>query len=259
MSFAIAETTGWWWKPLGRPDGVDIVHVDLKPNADREAEAITWLSDAEQSRWKRFLHPSPAGRYALCRAALRAILCHGLDCGNDELVIAQDELGKPFALLGGKSVRVSFNVSHSGEHGLIALTRQGRVGVDVEELNTPGGLELLIDSVLSPGERACVSSGNQTERTRDFLRLWTIKEALIKALGMGLSLDMSAFEVPAGMRQGAARGVFRFPESPEAVWRVADIGGRDFSAALASEVVPSGGADTETGDYYMLSSHPIGR
>lgn len=236
-----------------------IVHVDLAPNVDREAEAITWLSDAEQSRWKRFLHPAPASRYALCRAALRSILCHWLDCGNDELVIAQDDLGKPFALLGDKSVRVSFSVSHSGGHGLIALARQGRVGVDVEELNTPRGLELLIDSVLSPGERACVSSGNRTERTRDFLRLWTMKEALIKALGTGLSLDMSAFEVPAGMRQGAARGVFRFPESPDAAWRVADIGGRDFAAAVASEVVPSGGANTETGDGSVLSSGPVGR
>ena len=241
MSFASAGPTGRWWQPL-EPSaglaGVAIFHADLTPSAAHEPEALAWLSGDERARHRRFLHPAPARRYALCRAALRAILCHRLDCGNGELVIAQQkEHAKPFALLRCVPAEVEFSVSHSGRHGLIAVAGPGRVGVDVEELVPLRGLELLVDSVLSPGERDGISSANLTGRTRDFLRLWTIKEALVKALGTGLSLDVAAFEVPASMLRGAESGLFRFPDSPETAWQVADLGSRDFAAAVACEVI----------------------
>lgn len=233
-----------------------IFHADLTPNAARESEVLAWLSGDELARRERFLHPAPARRYALCRAALRAILCHRLDCGNGELVIAQEkEHTKPFALLRGVPAEVEFSVSHSRRHGLIAVAGQGRVGVDVEEPVPLRGLELLVDSVLTPVERDGLSSAaNPAGRTRDFLRLWTIKEALVKALGTGLSLDMAALEVPAEMLQGAASGFFRFPDSPETAWRVADLGSRDFAAAVACEVVTLGDADAGTDTGNMLPS-----
>ena len=233
-----------------------IFHVDLTPDAARESEAAAWLSGDERPRRERFLHPAPARRYALCRATLRAILCRRFDCGNGELVIAQqEEHAKPFALLRGVPAEVEFSVSHSGKHGLIAVAGQGRVGVDVEELVPLRGLELLVDSVLTPGERdGLTSTANLTGRTRDFLRLWTIKEALVKALGTGLSLDVADFEVPAAMLRGAASGLFRFPGSPETAWRVADLGSREFAAAIACEVVTLGDANAEMDTGNMLPS-----
>ena len=256
MSFALAGETGRWWAPFdklrmtgGQPGGVAIVHVDLRPNAVHEAEAVAWLSAGEQARRDRFLQVAAARRYTLCRAALRAILCGRLGCDNRELAIVSGEFGKPFALARGAAAEISFNVSHSGSHGLIALARRGRLGVDVEELGAPSELverrlDILIDSVLTPGERADVLSMTPTGRTRGFLRLWTTKEALLKALGAGLSLDMSTLEVPARMLRGASCGVFRFPDSAETAWRVADIGCHDFAAAVACEIVPSHDAIT---------------
>ena len=248
MSFALAEETGWWWAPFDGPGmtgGVSIVHVDLTPNAVQEAEAAAWLSADEQARRGRFLQAAAARRYTLCRAALRAVLCGRLGCENHELAIVSGEFGKPFALVRGAAAEIGFNVSHSGSHGLIALARGGRLGVDVEELAAPRNLELLIDSVLTPEEKAGISALSPTERTRGFLRLWSIKEALLKADGAGLSLDVSAMEVPAGMRRGASHGVFRFPDSPETAWRVADLGNQDFAAALAWTGLAT--EDTENG------------
>ena len=238
MSFALAEETGQWWRAFGETDGAAIVYADLAPDADREAEALAWLSDAELSRRERFVDTAAARRYTLCRAALRAVLCGRLGCDNRELAIVHGEFGKPFALVRGAAAEIGFNVSHSGSHGLIALARQGRLGVDVEDLAAPPDLverrlDILIDSVLTAGEKADVLSMSRTEQIRGFLRLWTIKEALLKALGSGLSLDVSTVEVPAGMRRGASCGVFRFPDSPDAAWRVADIGRHDFAAAVA--------------------------
>ena len=230
--------------------------MDLRPNAAYEAAAITWLDDAELTRRERFLYAPPSRRYTLCRAALRATLCRQLECDNEELAITDGEFGKPFALVRGAPAEINFNVSHSGCHGLIALSHERQVGVDVEEWVTPNGLDSLIDSVLTPGEQAVIAPTDLTDRTRDFLRLWTVKEALIKALGVGLSLDISKVEVPDGMLRGATSGVFRFPHSIERSWQVVNLGNKDFAAAAAYEVVPSGGASGEADTTEMSAATP---
>ena len=153
LTFPLATATGPWWRLFREIDGVTIVHVDLRPNAAYEAAADIWLDDTELTRRQRFLYSSPSRRYTLCRAALRAVLCRYLECGNEELAITDGEFGKPFALVRGALAETNFNVSHSGSHGLIALSHEMQVGVDVEELVTPNGLDSLIDSVLTPGEQ----------------------------------------------------------------------------------------------------------
>ena len=203
--------------PFKNIEGVEVIHVDLSPNAAGETEALRWLSDAEHTRRSKFLHMEAMRRYTLCRAALRAILCVKVQCSNGELAFHTGRFGKPSAIVGGAPASINFNVSHSGRHGLIALNPKGRVGVDVEELVAPKGLSGLIESVLTPDEQADLTSRNPANQTQDFFRIWTIKEALFKGLGAGLSLDMSKIEVPIEMRQGSATGNFRFPESPETV------------------------------------------
>ena len=257
MTFPLATTTGSWWRLFREIDGVTIVYVDLTPNAECEAAAIAWLDDEELVRRKRFLHPSPSRRYTLCRAALRAILCCHLECDNKELAITDGEFGKPLALLRGEPAEIGFNVSHSGSHGLIALSDERQVGVDVEELVTPNGLDSLIDSVLTPGEQSVIAATNLTDRTRDFLRLWTVKEALIKALGVGLSLDMSKVEVPDGMLRGEDSSIFRFPHATGPAWRVINLSNGEFAAAAAYEAVPSDGASGEVDTTEMSAATPL--
>ena len=55
-----------------------VIHVDLTPDAAREAKAMGWLDESEHSRWRRFQFAGPRRRFSLCRAALRAILCRRL-------------------------------------------------------------------------------------------------------------------------------------------------------------------------------------
>ena len=227
------------------------MHVDLASNAAHEAEALAWLDSPEQERWKRFLYPAPRRRFALCRAALRAILCSQLKCSNEDLVIRATEYGKPFALLRSEPADISFNVSHSGGHGSLAFAPEGRLGVDVEERTMPRDLEGLIDAVFSPDEQAEIAFTSEPDKTRVFFRLWTIKEALIKALGAGLSLDVSKLEVPVAMRRGASSSLFHFPHLPTTAWKVVDLGNEDFAAAVAYEVSPT---PNMTGD--MRATHP---
>ena len=221
------------------------MHVDLSPHPAREAAALGWLCGDERARWNRFRHEGRRRQYALCRAALRAVLCDRLGFVNDALSFCESERGKPHARLAGAPAPVSFSVSHSGVHGLIAVASGGRIGVDVEERVARTDLDPLIARVFAPVERSELVAASGFARLRRFYSLWTIKEALVKALGTGLQLDMAGFEVPVLMRRGVTTSEFRFPHLPAVTWRVENLGTEHFAAALAHECEP-GSRDPHT-------------
>ncbi len=214
------------------------MHVNLMPDASSEASSLLWLNKEEQARCRQYPLPGPRRRFALCRAALRSILCHELGCGNERLSFGLSDYGKPFALVDEESAPISFNLSHSAKHGLIALVPHGRLGVDVEERVPRRDFDEMSEAVFGPHEQSALARVRGRDRVRLFFRLWTIKEALVKALGLGFTLDVSQFEVPQALHQGRT-GMFRFPQLPEVRWRVEYIGNENFSAAIAHELLPS--------------------
>ena len=233
-----ASAARCWWSSFHKAGPVTVMHIDLTPNTGREASPLLWLNEEEQVRCQQYPLPGPRRRFALCRAALRAILCRQLGCGNERLSFGLSDHGKPFALVDEEPAAISFNLSHSGKHGLIALVPHGRLGVDVEERVPRGDFDELSEAVFGPHEQSALACLRGRDRVQLFFRLWTIKEALIKALGLGFTLDVSQFEVPPALHRGKM-GIFCFPQLPEVHWRVEYIGNEDFSAAIAHELVPS--------------------
>ena len=227
-----------WWRLFTNIGDIAIFHVDLIPDQRREAEARAWLDGEERSRWQRFQSPVAQRRYVLCRAALRAVLCRQIGCENESLAFGAAKHGKPFALINGLPASISFNVSHSGSHGLVAVAPKGRLGVDVEERAPRRNLKNLIEGVFSPRERAELESLHGCQKLHAFFRFWTIKEALVKAHGKGLSMKVAELEVPEDMRRGATKSVCQFAQIPDASWCLEDIGTKDFAAAIAYEVSP---------------------
>lgn len=229
-----------WWSPLRVIDDVSVIHVDLAPDADCETKAVAWLDRTEQERLRRFQVERPRRDFALCRAALRANLCNLLDCTNDQLSFAFLDHGKPFALVEGQAASIGFNVSHSAPHGLLAFASQGRpqrrIGVDAEVRRAGRNLDGIAERVFGPEERAALAAARGEVKVRLFYRLWTLKEALIKALGTGFSLAPSGFEVPFAMIHGVDSGIFRFPHKPVDKWRLECLGDAGFAAALACEI-----------------------
>ncbi len=224
-----------WWSPLLVSGEITIVQVDLSADAAREKFAVGWLDEAEFLRCQRYL-AEPRRQFVLCRAALRVILCEELGCRNGELSFREGEHGKPFAEVNGRPAALSFSVSHSGQYGLIAHAPRGRLGVDVEQLVPKRHLNSLIHAVMGPDEQRELGEMAEPARLHQFFRLWTCKEALVKALGTGFSTDISSFQAPPNIRQGEVEGVFRFPHLPEPAWRLQDISGEGFVAALAWEL-----------------------
>lgn len=214
------------------------MHVDLTAHESREREAMALLDDMERSRWRAYKRPGPGRRFGLCRSALRSILAAEIGCRGDEVDFGEEGRGKPFALVRDKKAPISFNISHSGRHGLIAFAHRGRVGVDVEERCDRPYLDSLVDTVLSRDELAEVGDLPRDLMLHTFIRFWTIKEAIVKATGIGHGLDVARVETPTAMRRGAKACIFESPYLPGITLRVEDMGNEDFAAALAYEVLP---------------------
>lgn len=245
-------TTGWqggglvgddlrWWSSYRRSGPIEVFSVALTPDSGREAAAWSLLDPGERQRCRRFLYPAPRRQFVLCRAALRAMLCAALGCDNGELTFESSQYGKPIPLVRGDRVAMHCNISHSGSHGLVALSHRGQVGVDVEERRPRKNLEELVETVFGPQERAILARLEGQKWLDTFLTFWTGKEALAKAWGMGLRTDFSTFQVPPEMLRGERTGLFRCPPITKATWRLEDIGCDDLAAAVAYEEDPEAG------------------
>lgn len=132
------------------------------------------------------------------RAALRALLARITGAPVDALRLRQDERGKPSAVLASGGRVPAFNVSHS--NGLLAIAVSPdapAVGVDVEG-PAPGlkpDVEAIARTHFSPAERAEVLAAPASERMKLFLRVWTLKEAVLKTTGAGLTHPLRTVDV----------------------------------------------------------------
>jgi 4'-phosphopantetheinyl transferase len=160
-------------------------------------EVLRLLSDQERQRAARIIDPRKARLWAGARAVLRALLGGYLGRDPRTLCIAPDIRGKP-DVLGKSATSVSssaedsarhlhFNLSHSGEVALFALTASGPVGVDVElarrrQLDVAG----VAARAFGTAERARLQKLPAREGELELLRLWVRREATLKCLGSGL-------------------------------------------------------------------------
>jgi 4'-phosphopantetheinyl transferase len=183
--------------------------------------------------------PRRKKEFILCRAALRAIVCHRLGCLNRDLSFDLSHYGKPFALENGVRAPVSFNISHSGLHGLIAVASAGHIGVDVEERRKRPDLAGTVRTIMSPHETRMLVGHPDGETDYHLYRVWTLKEALAKALGLGFSLDLTRVSLPSAMLDGKRIGELRLPHAPSVRWRIEDLGNPRYAAALALGLSPA--------------------
>jgi 4'-phosphopantetheinyl transferase len=124
---------------------------------------------------------SPADRRELARAVLRRVLADYLDAEPAAVPIARAAGGKPYV----PGDPVHFNLSHSGGVALIAVADEP-VGVDVEACGPTRDALAIARRFFTPEEAGALARLAPPERDRAFLRVWTRKEAILKARGLGL-------------------------------------------------------------------------
>jgi 4'-phosphopantetheinyl transferase len=169
------------------------MHID---RLDEAATAI-WLpvlDNNERTRAARFVFPRHRVQFAAAHALLRAALSWMSGEAPQRLRFVADAHGKPAVWLGDAPAALSFNLSHTeGMVGLAATQGAGRsVGFDLEALARKVDLAVA-DRFFASDEVAWLDGLPAPARAEGFLRLWTLKEAFIKATGKGLTQDLAAF------------------------------------------------------------------
>lgn len=170
---------------LGRGE-VHLWHLNLAKAVS--IDTLQVLAPDECARAHRFVFDRDRNRYIQGRFALRTLLGRYLDLDPASLTLTQNAHGKPML---DRVHELGFNLSHSGDMGLVAVSRAESVGVDLEETCAKRDMRQLAISLFSPEEKASIDSLADDALTVPFLTCWTRKEACLKALGVGLTVEPS--------------------------------------------------------------------
>src|SRR5262249_39587526 len=188
--------------PLASP-GKGEIHVwEFCPEMpkSRHEEITALLSPDECERAARFHFERDRLRFSATRARTRAILGAYLQSDPRELQFKYSAREKPSLANGSADIR--FNVSHSGDQAIVAVTLGREIGVDIEQIRSNIECEQLAERFFSTREREFLREIPEEERLRAFFRLWTCKEAFLKAHGTGLSRPLNSFNVRLGDGSG---------------------------------------------------------
>jgi len=179
--------------PPGGELHVWLLRVDALSEPDL-APLLPVLDDEEKARLVRFVHARNRIEFAAAHALTRLALAQVLSVLPASLSFVEGSNGKPSAQQDGRLAPVSFNLSHAnGMVGVAVLAQPDvPVGFDLERFDRRIELEIA-DRYFRPEEVRWLMGLAPSERPRGFLRLWTLKEALIKATGEGLSRELDSF------------------------------------------------------------------
>lgn len=150
------------------------------------------LSEKERLRAEQYLLPSDKHTYVISRAILKRLLGRFTQVDEQKITIDYGRNGKPF-LVG--STGLQFNIAHSGDVFVLAFTRGGEIGIDVESLEKDVNLSALQSYLFTPVEQSTFLQLEPSRRQEEFIRCWTRKEALLKATGDGLTQPMNTLDL----------------------------------------------------------------
>jgi 4'-phosphopantetheinyl transferase len=220
-----------------RPGEVHIWQVDAEAQIARLELFRRLLADEELQKAARFYFDRDRHTSLVSRGALRALLGYYLACDPRSIRFALGPQGKP-ALAEPRDVpSPAFNVSHSGRVVLLAFAGAGDVGVDVELLREVPDGPRIVDHYFTPSEVSRIKHTGIDSHA--FLRAWTRKEAVIKAVGRGLSMPLNQFDVSCVDPSGAATIDFNDGANEDWQLTVADIPLAEYAAAFAIGGAPT--------------------
>jgi 4'-phosphopantetheinyl transferase len=180
----------------------EIVYAFLSLSGEPSGLDAALLDDEERARAMRFVRPRDRHRFVLAHAALRLFVARCLDVQPAAVRYESGANGKPRLAPGLPSLE--FNLSHSGDWGLLAVARDRLVGTDVEQVRDVPDALSIADGHFSAAERQVLRSLRAAERQDAFFRCWTRKEAMVKATGDGLGSTSALTRVDG--RPGDAAG-----------------------------------------------------
>jgi 4'-phosphopantetheinyl transferase len=233
------------------------IHLHLLPlaQADRTVETLaSTLTPDEHERAARFHFDRDRRRFIVARGLLRRLLGHYAGAPAEAIRFAYGPFGKPHLVVDAGQPKLEFSLSHSEDWALAGFARGREIGVDLEAIRPISDYRDLADTNFAPAETAALLALPEDQQIEGFFACWTRKEAYVKALGLGLSLDLSSFVVTVRPDGGAET----IPASPTAsahrVWGMRALPGFWAAAAVDAPNQPVEPLKTRLAAHSMLAT-----
>ena len=213
---------------LPPPATVHIRYARLDPPDSVIEQMEGSLSPDEWARLHRFHFVEDARRYAVRRGTLRHLLGGYLHASPGEIDFSYGRQQKPTLALAGTNLH--FNISDSREMAVYAFAIDQEIGVDIEAHRDYPDARQLAARFFSPAEAQWLHQQSLHEEPVAFLRCWTCKEAVVKALGDGLMAPLQEFCVA----HWETPPHILWPSAPKSDWSIRLLNPpAGYSAALA--------------------------
>jgi len=212
------------------------VHVwcaSLDQSTFQFQELAKTLSPDEHLRANRFRLEQHRHRFIVGRGVLRTILGRYLNVDPSQLQFCYGPYGKPALVSANLSEMLNFNLSHSEGMALYAVSHEQQIGIDIESVRPLSEVEQIAERFFSNREYQELRAFPTSQQHTAFFRYWTLKEAYVKATGLGLSLPLNQFEV--SVTPGGVRLLKTPTDSQEAsYWSLKELNvGNNYAAAIA--------------------------
>jgi 4'-phosphopantetheinyl transferase len=232
----------WGLTSVGDELGANEAHVwraSLDQPADTIAKLAPFLSQDEYQRAMRRYRPVDRDRFIVGRGILRKIISAYLALQPGQLRFTYNEYGRPAVSDDQNDCALNFNLAHSAELVLYAVTRERVVGIDIEYIHDDFATLEIAEHFFSKDEVAALKSLPADQRTIGFFNCWSRKEAFIKAKGMGVSYPLDRFTV--SLAPGEPPALLKVDDDNREVarWKMYELKlGADYAAALIAAGAP---------------------
>ena len=177
------------------PEEIHLWATPLFPSTTVNPHDWANLGQQEVERAKRFHFEEHRARFVQSHAFLRRVLARYTGTPPAELAFDAGPFGKPALPDVPGCSRISFNLAHCDQFALLGITSDNPIGVDVETVRPMPDLQQMSRQFFAKAEYEALASIPGHQQDLAFFNCWTRKEAMIKAIGSGLSMPLDSFEV----------------------------------------------------------------
>lgn len=167
--------------------------IPLVQTNENIAEFSDYLDETERKKADGFRFEFLRKNYLVSHYAMREILSFYLNVLPKNIRFSVNSFGKPFVKTTDETVY--FNLSHSGKWCVLGICKSGEIGIDIEEIRLDFDEEEISKRFFSSFECELLDSVEDAFRQKAFFKIWTKKEAFVKAIGKGLTIPLQNFTV----------------------------------------------------------------
>ncbi len=149
------------------------------------------LSANEQARCNEYINEAEKIRYTCNHRFVRKVLATYLNMAASDITFSQAAMGKPYI----KDSSIFFNYSYRTTFGLLAVSNENEIGVDIERMKTLQDTHTFASFSFSEKEKEIIFKSKDENFRETLFTFWTFKEAVIKALGVGLNADLTQIDL----------------------------------------------------------------